>query len=92
MLRVVLDEESGIYDARSDALSSFGDAVMEALVSGKGPLGPIGCFGLFFGILVRETAFNHVESMCIWLYFYKTVDPFFRSSSLQRYSPCEFIR
>lgn len=55
MMRVVLDEETGTYDARSDALYSFGDAVMEALVSGKGPLGPIGCFGLFFGILVRET-------------------------------------
>ena len=53
MLRVVLDEETGIYDKRSDALYSFGDAVMEALVSGKGPLGPIGVFGLFFGILVR---------------------------------------
>ena len=55
MLRVVLDEETGIYDTRSDALYSFGDAVMEALVSGKGPLGPIGVFGLFFGILVRES-------------------------------------
>lgn len=58
MLRVVLDEETGIYDARSDALYSFGDTVMEALVSGKGPLGPIGCFGLFYGILVRKISFN----------------------------------
>lgn len=62
MLRVVLDEETGVYDARSDALHSFGDAVMEALVSGRGPLGPIGCFGLFFGMLVRETAFSPVEN------------------------------
>lgn len=52
MLRVVLDEETGIYDRRPDALYSFGDAVMEAWVSGRGPLGPIGCFGLWFGILV----------------------------------------
>lgn len=27
---------------------------MEAWVSGKGPLGPIGCFGLWFGILVSR--------------------------------------
>lgn len=52
MLRLVFDEETGNFDTRSDALYSFGDAVMEAWVSGNGPLGPIGCYGLWFGLLV----------------------------------------
>lgn len=56
MLRLILDEETGVFNMRSDALYSFGDAVMEAWVSGKGPLGPIGCFGLWFGLLVSAIA------------------------------------
>lgn len=51
-LRVVLDEETQSTKTRWDALYSFGDAFMEAFVSGKGPLGPVGIFGLWFGILV----------------------------------------
>ncbi|CAM9325405.1 unnamed protein product, partial [Ectocarpus sp. 12 AP-2014] len=60
VLRVVLDEETGIYETRSDALYSFGEAVMEAWVSGKGPLGPIGCFGLWFGIMRLFALVGHV--------------------------------
>ncbi|CAM9221372.1 unnamed protein product [Hapterophycus canaliculatus] len=60
MLRVVLDEETGVYDRRPDALYSFGDAVMEAWVSGRGPLGPVGCFGLWFGILRLAALVGHL--------------------------------
>lgn len=52
-LRVVLDESSQSYVPRSDALYSFGDAFTEAFVCGRGPLGPAGFFGLWFGIMVR---------------------------------------
>lgn len=50
---MVLNEETQAYETRQDALYRFGDALMEAFVSGRGPLGPIGVFGLWFGILVR---------------------------------------
>lgn len=49
---MVLDENSQSYEPRSDALYSFGDTVMEAFVCGRGPLGPLGFFGLWFGIMV----------------------------------------
>lgn len=50
---MVVNEETQHPEVRSDALYSFSDAFMEAFVSGKGPLGPVGCYGLWFGILVR---------------------------------------
>lgn len=52
---MVLDEKNRSDKIRFDALYTLGDAIMEAFVSGKGPLGPIGLYGLWFKILVRIT-------------------------------------
>lgn len=52
-LRVVVDEETQTDRPRSDARYSLWDAFMEALVSGNGPFGPVGFFGLWYRILVR---------------------------------------
>ena len=54
-LRMILEEETQSYRRRYDALYSLDDAVLEAFVSGKGPFGPIGLYGLWFGILVNTT-------------------------------------
>lgn len=51
-LHVVLDEETQEYRPRSDALFTVWDAFVEAIITGAGPLGPLGMFGLWYGLLV----------------------------------------